>query len=35
MLQPREVPVLLKGSLVYLSDDGTVSTTPPSHLEAV
>lgn len=32
MLQPSEVPVLLKGELVYLADDGSVDYEPPESL---
>lgn len=36
MLQPHEVPVLLKGELVYLADSGAILPAPPQpNLEAV
>ena len=33
MLEPFEVPVLLKGEKVWLSDDGSILPAPPNQLE--
>jgi hypothetical protein len=35
MLAPYEVPVLLKGELVCLRDDGSVVPAPPTRLAAI